>query len=492
MIGYQRYCQIKAAAAAGKHATQIAQELGLHRQTVSAWLRRERYERSRGTQTPRRSKLDAYRAAIVRFLDGYPLTAMQVWHKLKEQGYDGGYSIVKDYVRRIRPRRTEAFLTLKFAPGQCAQVDWGSFGSVEVDGTRRALSFFVLVLAYSRWLYVEFTLGQSQEWFLGCQQRAFEQLGGVPQEVMVDNCKTAVLSHAAGAEPVYNPQYLDFARHYGFRIKACGPGHPQSKGIVENAVAYVKLSFLAGRPITRFEELNPAVKLWLEQIANVRTHGETKTRPVDRLAEERPQLGPLNPQPYAAVQTYPARASRRCRVTLDTNRYSVPPRYAGALLTAQLSSELVRLYAETTLVAEHVRRFGRRLDLENPDHVRELQAQKKSGARQRLLLRFLELTPAAGPYHRALQERRLNAGHHLHRIIALLPAYGAAAVAAAVASAHELGAYSSDYIVNLLEQQSRRLPEPGPLHLTRAPEALELELPAPDLTPYTHDQRHDL
>src|SRR5690606_18734086 len=122
-------------------------------------------------------------------------------------------------------------------------------------------------------------------------------------------------------------------------------------------------------------ELNPAVKLWLETIANVREHGETKTRPVDRLAEERQPLIALHPQSYAAVRTCTVRASRRCRVTLDTNRYSVPPKYAGALLTAQLSSDLVRLYADTTLVAEHVRRFGRRLDLEDPDHVRELEAQ---------------------------------------------------------------------------------------------------------------------
>src|SRR5690606_35863735 len=126
VIGYQRYCQIKQAAAAGRNASQIAAELGLHRQTVAAWLGRQRYERSRGAQRPRRSKLDAYRAAVARLIDAYPLSAMQVWHKLKEQGYDGGYSIVKEYIRRIRPKTTEAFLTLKFAPGQCAQVDWAA------------------------------------------------------------------------------------------------------------------------------------------------------------------------------------------------------------------------------------------------------------------------------------------------------------------------------------------------------------------------------
>lgn len=488
MIGYEPFCRLKQAAAAGRTAPQIARELGLHEQTVRKWLARERYERSRGACVKRKSKLDPYKAALVRLLDTHPFTAMQLWHRLREQGYGGGYSIVKDYVRRIRPRTTEAFLTLKFAPGQCAQVDWGSFGTVPVEGTRRALSFFVFVLGHSRWLHVEFTLGQSQEWFLGCHQRAFEKLGGVPHEVMVDNCKTAVLSHLPGAEPIYNAQYLDFARHFGFRIKACGPSHPQSKGIVENAVAYVKKSFLAGRTLNAFAELAPAVSLWLDAIANVRQHAETRRTPVDLLALERPHLLPLNPQPYPAVQTRTVRASRRCRVTVDTNRYSVPPRWAGALLTAQLSSDHVRLYAESTLVAEHRRSYGRRADLEQPDHVRALEDQKRRGARQRLLLRFLELTPAAGPYHRALSERRMNAGHHLARILELLPTYGAEALAAAVENAHQLGAYSSDYIINLLEQRARRLPEPGPLHLTRAADALQLELSAPDLTPYTHEQ----
>jgi hypothetical protein len=169
---------------------------------------------------------------------------------------------------------------------------------------------------------------------------------------------------------------------------------------------------------------------------------------------------------------------------VDTNRYSVPAKYAGALLTLQLSSGHLRLYADTNLVAEHVRSYARRADFENPDHVRELEAQKRSGARQRLLAEFLALSPSAGPYHAGLQDRRLNAGHHLAKIVALLPAYGAAAVGEAITSAQELGAHSSDYIVNLLEQRARRLPEAGPLILTRDHAALDLDLPAPDLSPY--------
>jgi DUF971 family protein len=138
-------------------------------------------------------------------------------------------------------------------------------------------------------------------------------------------------------------------------------------------------------------------------------------------------------------------------------------------------------------VAEHPRSFARRADVENPEHVRELEERKRQGARQRLRLRFLELSPAASAYQRGLEERRLNAGHHLASIVGLVALYGAEAVGRAIESAHELGAYSSDYILNLLEQRARALPQAGPLHLTRADAlaALELELRPPDLSPYT-------
>jgi len=110
----------------------------------------------------------------------HPFTATQLWQRLRDAGCTGGCSIVRDYVRTrtVRPPRSPAYLTLTYAPrGQCAQIDWGSAGAIPVGGTRRALSFFVFVLCHSRRLHVEFTLGQSQEWFLGCQRRACEALG---------------------------------------------------------------------------------------------------------------------------------------------------------------------------------------------------------------------------------------------------------------------------------------------------------------------------
>jgi transposase/DUF971 family protein len=483
MIDYQTFCQLRQAWDE-QHLTmaQIARALHLDPQTVKKWVQRPRYERRRA---PRRaSKLDDYKPAIARWLAQHPFTAVQIWQRLRAEGFTGGGSIVRDYVRTVRPPRAPAYLTLTYAPGQCAQIDWGAAGTIPVGGTPRALSFLVFVLCHSRWLHVEFTLGQSQEWFLGCQRRAFEALGAVPAEVMVDNCKTAVLAHRVGEVPVCNPHYLDFARHYGFTVKPCGPRQPQAKGRVENAVGYVKKNFLAGRELRDVTTLNAEARVWLETVANVRRHGETKRTPLELLAEERAALRPLPASPYEAALVRTVRVSNRCRVTVDTNRYSVPPRYASTPLTLQLASDRLRLFDGQTLVAEHVRSFDRHRDYENPDHVRTLLDERRQARHQRIFLRFLALSPRAAAYHAQLAERRLNGRHHVEKIVALAEIHGLEAVSRALDDAHELGAYSCEYIANLLEQRRRLLPEAGALHLTRASDLLELELPPPDLSPY--------
>ena len=144
-------------------------------------------------------------------------------------------------MREVRPKARPVFLKLHFEPGQCAQVDWGCAGPVQVGNTRRRMSFFVMVLCHSRHMYVEFTLGQSQEQWLSCHQHAFEYFGGLmPAELMVDNLKTAVLSHPVGGPVVLNPRYADFARHHGLKINACAPRRGNEKGRVECGVGYVK------------------------------------------------------------------------------------------------------------------------------------------------------------------------------------------------------------------------------------------------------------
>jgi transposase len=209
MIDYHRFCQIKHLHAHdGLNASQIAQAVSLDRRTVAYWLTQEHFRPRK--PRPHTSKLDPFKPDMVRLLERHPYSAAQVFQRLREHGFDGSYELVKAYVRTVRPRRQAAFLTLAFAPGECAQVDWGAFGSVPVGQTHRQLSFFVMVLCYSRMVYVEFTVSQTMEHFLACHQHAFEFLGGIPRKVMVDNLKSAVLKRAVGAAPVLNPKYLDY------------------------------------------------------------------------------------------------------------------------------------------------------------------------------------------------------------------------------------------------------------------------------------------
>src|SRR2546427_3448585 len=357
MIDYHCFCQIKHLQAhQGLNASQIAQALSLDRRTVAYWLIQDHFRPRK--PRPHASKLDQFKPDIVRLLERHPYSAAQVFQRLREHGFDGSYGLVKAYVRTVRPRRQAAFLTLAFAPGECAQVDWGSFGSVPVGQTHRQLSFFVMVLCYSRMLYVAFTVSQTMEHFLACHQHAFEFFGGIPHKVMVDNLKSAVLKRAVGEAPVFNPKYLDFAHHSGFTIAPCNIGKGNEKGRVENGVGYVKKDFLAGLDIPNFSALNPAARYWLDTVANVRLHGETRDTPTALWPKERPSLRPLPLHPCDIATVSQVRASRQCRMTLETNRYSVPAHYAGQVLTLKTSPDRRCVYLGDALVARHARHAG--------------------------------------------------------------------------------------------------------------------------------------
>ena len=483
MIDYPTFLQIKHLHQHDRlTASQIATELGLDQRTVTYWLGEDQYRQRKPVE--RSSKLDPFKADIVRMLERHPYTAMQLLQRIREDGFEGGYTIVKEYVRKVRPKPKKAYLVLSFAPGECAQVDWGSYGSVRVGGTTRRLSFFVMVLCYSRMMYVEFTVSQTMEHFLSCHHNAFSYFGAVAARTMVDNLKSAVLKRTIGNDPVLNPKYLDFANHYGFTIAPCGVRKGNEKGRVENAVGYVKNNFLAGLQISDFKDLNPAAIRWLETVANVRTHGQTGKRPVDMFQEERPHLLALPTHPYDIATIKEARASRQFRVTLDTNRYSVPAELAGQSLTMKAYPDRLCIYHSNTLVARHVRSYDRRQDFELPDHPKALMAQRRKARDQIIFSNFLALHPKADDYYRQLEQRRMNPLHHIRQIVALSNIYGKDQVARAIEDAFTFRAFSCEYIANLLEQRNRKPAEPGPLHLTRSQDLLELDLDEPNIDIY--------
>ena len=483
MINYEQYCKIQDYHR-NQHLTvaQIARELHLHPCTVAKWAARDKFHQRKAS--PRASMLAPFKGQIVAFLQTHPYTATQIFLRLRQSGYSGGITIVKDFVRQVRPPHTPAFLKLSFAPGECAQVDWGQFDSIPVGNTRRRLSFFVMVLCYSRMLYAEFTVSETMEHFLAAHANAFNFFGAVPARCMVDNLKSAILRRVVGEAPVFNPHYKDFADHYGFTISPCGVGQAHEKGRVENAVGYIKKNFLAGLELSDFALVNPAARQWLEAVANVRLHGSTKRKPVELFQQEKPYLKPLPLRPYDLGVVRPIRANSQFRVTVDTNTYSVPAEYAGAALTLKLYPDYLCLYHQDKLIARHVRCYDRHRDIEDPDHPRALLQQRRRASDQKLLIRLLSLTTKAEAFYQGLQERRLNVLHHVRKIVALSEIYGPEKTARAIQDALEFQAFSCEYIANLLEQRQRLLPEPGALHLTRRQDLLELELPEPNLGLY--------
>jgi transposase len=483
VIDYETFCKIRDCHdRQGLTITQIARTLSLHPRTVAKWLARSRFEPRRSR--PRRSVLDPFKGRITRLLDSNPYSAQQIFQRLREEGYRGGITILRDYVRCIRQPKLPVYLKLHFAPGECAQVDWGTFGTVAIGNTRRWLSFFVIVLAYSRHMYVEFTISQTMEHFLACHEHAFLAFAGIPSKIMVDNLKSAVLQRLAGVAPVFNPRYLDFARHYGFTIEPCNVARANEKGRVESGVGYVKKNFLRGLELSELNAIQAAAQVWLDTIANVRVHGETRQRPVDMLQQEWPHLTRVNPHPYDIARTATTIASSQFRITLDTNTYSVPSQYAHRRLTLKAYPDRLCIYFDTELIARHTRNYSRYQDIEDPEHAKALIAKRSRAREQRLMLRFLALSPDAHAYYDGLEQKRFNARQHVRKILALAEIYSPDDVARAICDGLAFQAFSAEYIANILETRARTLPEPGPLQLTRCHDLLDIDIPPPDLNVY--------
>lgn len=483
MIDYQTYCQIHLLHdQKNLKASQIAAELQLDLKTVEKWINQNAFQPRQSSK--RSSKLDPFKNQIIALLDRHPYTAQQIFQQLQQQGYAGRYTILKDYVRRIRPVRKPAFLMLEFAAGECAQVDWGQYGSVPVGSARRRLSFFVMVLCYSRMLYVEFTLSEAMDHFLTCHRHAFEFFGGVPQKIMIDNLKVGVVRHPTGQKALFNPRYTDFAAHYGFQPVACNVRKANEKGRVENGVGYVKKNFLNGLQIPSFQAVNPAAMQWRDTVANVRIHGETRQKPLLLFEQEKPLLKPLPVIPYDCAIIQPSPVSRCCHITFQSNRYSVPHLYASQQLTLKIQPDQLFLFHNEKLVATHVRSYDHGRRISNPDHLKELQVQRQRARNQTLLLAFLNLCPQAELYSRKLQEKRLNAPHHIQKIVALSEIYGPDKVARAILDSLHFEAFGCEYIANILAQREHPGAIPGALHLTRRQDLLDLDIPAPDLSLY--------
>lgn len=251
----------------------------------------------------------------------------------------------------------------------------------------------------------------------------------------------------------------------------------------------MKAHFLAGRTLGSLDAINAEARLWMSSVANRRLHGDTGKTPDELFTQE--TLQPLNPNAYDVGTLHALRSSRTCRVRFDANTYSVPAQHAQQLLQLQAYPERIRILdGGQRLVAEHLRCYERRRDFELPGHVEPLLAQRLRAHQQRQLIRFLALGPAAPAYWEGLRERRPDALIQVQRIVTLSEVHGAEAVSRLLEDLLQLQSFSADYVANLLTQRSRPRSEPAPLHLSRASDLLDLEIPPPDLSLY-HIPSHE-
>ena len=359
MISIEVVMDIFSLARQGLSQRAIAKRLGIHRETVKNHLASEVPPGGSNKQQQRASLLDPYRQVIQAFLDEDDYKATWIFDKLKNQGFTGGYEIVKRHVARIKEQKTRlAYIRFETEPGRQAQVDFGDFQITEADGRTTTVHAFVVVLGFSRGMYVEFIDRCTLEAFMDCHADAFSYLGGVPAEILYDNMKNVVVERQAG-NVKFNVEFVHFARHYGFTPKPCPPYSPWVKGKVERPMDYIRERFWRGYTFTSLAALNRDVRAWLDETANQRIHGTYHQPVIDRWLKEKPHLGPLPASDYdTSIKVY-RKVYKDCQISYNANRYLVPHRVVGKKILLKIKKGLIRIFHDQELLVTYQEADGK-------------------------------------------------------------------------------------------------------------------------------------
>jgi transposase len=352
VITREVFMDIKAMNRNGLSIRRIARITGLHRTTVKRHLEStslpEYHKRKR-----RGSILDPYRPMIDAYLEEDDYQASWIFDKLTHMGYRGGVTIVKDAVHETKGEKTRlAYIRFETEPAFQAQVDWGDFQLVNPDGSSTTVYAFVMVLGYSRAMYVEFVEKRTLEAFMDCHLHAFEYLGGVPKEILYDCMKHVVIKRSPG-RPIFNIEFFRFANHYDFHPRLCPPYAPWVKGKVERPIHYLRERFWRGYTYTSLDTANRDVREWLSQTANTRLHG-TYWQPVqERWEKEKMLLTTLPPVPYDTSLKIFRPVYKECQLSYHGNRYLVPHHVVGKKVMLKIKGKVIRIYHDQELLVTY-------------------------------------------------------------------------------------------------------------------------------------------
>ncbi len=487
MLKRHEFNKIKQLQAKDIGPTAISRIIGCDEKTVRRWMQRDHYGKE-SVADESAGKLDPFKEEIRARLHEFPLyTSQKLYQIIEDVGYTGGYTLVKDYVRQVRPPKMKAHGEYEWPIGECGQVDFGPCGLIRVGDTFKQVHVFVMVLSWSRMLYLEFVLRQSMEHFLACHWNAFEFFGSMPRTLRPDCCKTAVIDHTADGKPIYNPRYEDMAGYCGISLDACDPYSPYQKGQVENGIKYVKGNFLCGINLKTMtlDRVNAEARKWRDDTANVRNHRTTGQRPLTMFSKEKAYLVQLPINPYDCSVIKSVAIDKQARFAFESNRYSVPPTYASLKANLHILPDQLRVYYDGRLIASHLRVYeARSRPIVHPDHDRQFSLKEKKKRTQATIMRFIRLDPVAEDYYKGLERKQLNAAHHVRKILAIADQCDHDALVRALRDAHESNAYSSDYIANLVTWRKSLTPLSSPLHLQRHEDLLELTFEESDIDLY--------
>jgi transposase len=413
----------------------IARQLHVHRDTVRRVLAQAGQPAPASPLRP--SRVDPYRAFILETLAKFPtLTAARLFAMVYERGYRGSGEHFRHVIAGMRPRpAAEAFLRLRTLPGEQAQVDWGHFGHLRIGRARRPLMAFVMVLSYSRRIFLRFSLDARMDSFLRGHAEAFMAYGGVARVILYDNLKSAVLERVGDAVR-FNPELLAFAAHHCYEPRPVAIARGNEKGRVERSIRYIREAFFAAREFAGLDDLNAQARLWCEGQASDRRWPEDGALSVrEAFDAERTSLLQLPQREYALGERLAVDVGKTPYVRFDLNDYTVPHTHVRRTLSVLADDRRVRVFDGIQELASHVRSYDSGQQIEEPTHIQALVEHKRAARAHRGTDRLGHAAPAALQLLEAAAARGHNLGAITAALLRLLERYGATALQAAIGEA---------------------------------------------------------
>lgn len=451
----------------------IAGQLGLHHTTVQRVLRHTGVDPK--VVAPRPSMADPFVPFIVEQLEKYPgLRASRLFVMIKERGYPGGPDHLRRIVSRLRPKKpAEAFQRLRTMPGEQAQVDWAHFGKLTIGRAQRPLWAFVMVLSYSRRLFLRFFPGASMPFFVRGHVEAFADFGGIPRVLLYDNLKSAVLERHGDAIR-FHPTLLAMSAHYRFEPRPVAVARGNEKGRVERAIRYIRDAFFAARAFADLADLNRQAAEWTASSAVDRPWVEDRERTVRQaFDDERDVLLPLPSEPFPAHERVEVEVGKTPYVRFDLNDYSVPHDRTQRTLVVFADLETVRIAEGNDVVATHARSWDRGQQLEQRDHLERLADEKRRAREHRGLDRLSRAARTSEAFLRIVAERGDNVGSTTARLLQILDTAGAAELEEALVEALERDTVHVGAVRQIVDRRrsARGLPPPLSIPVTRGDHA---------------------